>query len=30
VRNVFSVTANMLGYALLTGAAIWAIVQFTP
>jgi hypothetical protein len=30
VRDVFSVTANIIGYALLTGTAIWAIVQFTP
>jgi hypothetical protein len=30
VRNVFAFTAQTLGYVLLTGAAIWAVVQFTP
>ena len=30
MRNVFAMTVHTLGYALLTGAAIWAIVNFTP
>jgi hypothetical protein len=30
VRNVFDATVQALGYAALTGAAVWAIFTYVP
>lgn len=30
MRNVLSATLQTVGYLAMTGAAIWAIVNFTP
>jgi len=30
LRNVLDATVHMIGYAALTGAAIWAIFTYVP
>jgi hypothetical protein len=30
VRNMFDATMQTLGYALLTGVTVWAIIAYVP